>query len=386
MFPRCFGPRRTEVSRAVERTAGGYCEPAEAHRLAVRIRLAARGASRARRPTGGAIIIPTTALAFCSRVLLSSRSAMGSPRRDDYTRGMRYPNPELNAFDILPAILWQASVARRSGCPHCKHAHIVRWGTFSGRQRYRCRQCTRTFSLLTGTPAAYTKKLTLWAPYARCMAYGLTVRQSAAHVGIHTSTAFRWRHAMLRSAPASDRDCLAGWIELDSTRFAYSEKGRRNLPRARSHGFHAGALFGEYCANILIACDRRGDVITGIASLATSAYIWSAEIDQVLRNRVRGRPIVTCRQGRFGAAALFARRRRGRFFDARARARHATGRPHIRNARAYAHRLKDWMRRFRGVATRYLSNYLLWHRILDRRRRRSTLKRSSAVSPDALSH
>ena len=33
---------------------------------------------------------------------------------------------------------------------------------------------------------------------------------------------------------------------------------------------------------------------------------------------------------------------------------------------AYDSRLKGWMYRFRGVATKYLGNYLGWHRMLDR--------------------
>lgn len=33
---------------------------------------------------------------------------------------------------------------------------------------------------------------------------------------------------------------------------------------------------------------------------------------------------------------------------------------------AYHSRLKDWMRRFRGVSTKYLANYLGWRRLLER--------------------
>lgn len=39
---------------------------------------------------------------------------------------------------------------------------------------------------------------------------------------------------------------------------------------------------------------------------------------------------------------------------------------HIQNVNAYAGRLKQWLRRFRGVATRYLPSYLGWRRMIDR--------------------
>ncbi|MDP3331599.1 MAG: IS1595 family transposase, partial [Methylococcaceae bacterium] len=40
---------------------------------------------------------------------------------------------------------------------------------------------------------------------------------------------------------------------------------------------------------------------------------------------------------------------------------------HVQNVNAYDSRLKTWMQRFHGVATHYLSNYLGWRRLVDRR-------------------
>lgn len=39
---------------------------------------------------------------------------------------------------------------------------------------------------------------------------------------------------------------------------------------------------------------------------------------------------------------------------------------HIQHVNAYDSRLKQWMHRFNGVATRYLPNYLGWRRLLER--------------------
>lgn len=39
---------------------------------------------------------------------------------------------------------------------------------------------------------------------------------------------------------------------------------------------------------------------------------------------------------------------------------------HIQNVNAYGSRLKQWMAKFYGVATRYLESYLGWHRMIDR--------------------
>jgi hypothetical protein len=39
---------------------------------------------------------------------------------------------------------------------------------------------------------------------------------------------------------------------------------------------------------------------------------------------------------------------------------------HVQNVNAYDSRLKEWMRRFHGIATHYLANYLDWRRLIDR--------------------
>ncbi len=38
---------------------------------------------------------------------------------------------------------------------------------------------------------------------------------------------------------------------------------------------------------------------------------------------------------------------------------------HVQHVNAYHKRLKKWMERFQGVATKYLDNYLFWFRFLD---------------------
>ncbi len=39
---------------------------------------------------------------------------------------------------------------------------------------------------------------------------------------------------------------------------------------------------------------------------------------------------------------------------------------HVQNVNAFCSRMRTWMIRFKGVATKYLANYLGWSRVLDR--------------------
>jgi len=44
---------------------------------------------------------------------------------------------------------------------------------------------------------------------------------------------------------------------------------------------------------------------------------------------------------------------------------HPNGAIHVQNANAYHQRLREWLAPFRGVASRWLPNYLGWGRMLD---------------------
>jgi hypothetical protein len=78
-------------------------------------------------------------------------------------------------------------------CPHCGDSRTRRWGFFRGSQRYRCRQCGRTFNALTGTRYARLRSAELWLDYRAAVAAQLSVRRAADCCGISVATALRWR-------------------------------------------------------------------------------------------------------------------------------------------------------------------------------------------------
>jgi len=260
-------------------------------------------------------------------------------------------------------VLRQIRDARFSGpihCVRCGSPRVQRWGSFSDRQRYRCRSCRRTFSDLTGTPAAYAKKLRLWPSFAGCFERGLSVRASAAHVGIHPSTAFRWRHALARGLLQADREKLHGRTELSTYWFAESRKGQRRLQRTRRRRAVACRFwYRGPQACVFFACDREGHVVTQMLR-ERGAEEW----DVALAGRFEGLPIIVGVEGFDGRPSLFACRIGAEFHNAR-----PTGVPralaHVSTVTGYIWRFRHWMARFRGVATKYLPNYLVWHRRVD---------------------
>ena len=281
-------------------------------------------------------------------------------------------------------------------CPRCSCPRVHRWGSFSGRQRYRCTGCERTFSDLTGTPAAYIKKLWLWPAYCRGMETGESLRAAAQRLDIHPSTAFRWRHRLLAGLRARDeglgecadegpdegpdREVLTGWVEL-CLLGGYSEsfKGRRSgLGRpARTHAVPRPwrYLSDPRAVRVLVATDRDGHVVTGIVRRPVPR---AGDLERILGGRLRGRshgrgPVLVV--ARAGAGLLGYRRFADRLGGTVRSACGPEGRHPLvtaERARLYWLRLQHWMVRFRGVATRYLPHYLLWHRWLDRAHRHAS--------------
>jgi transposase-like protein len=329
-------------------------------------------------------------LGLCSREVWVAQDAMVLPRRA--CRIARVRNPEQPLPPATEAVLMAIREARFSQgvhCPRCGCGRVHRWGRFSGRQRYRCTGCARTFSDLTGTPAAYARKLGLWQRYSACLNESLTVRRSAALLGITSATAFRWRHRLLDALRERGGQTLSGWIELGSTPFAYSEKGRRRAGRgsapAAARGFGPGPgareAHPDRRVSVLVACDRLGHVCTALCGGRRPGV---RDLGLALDGRLTGRLIVSAGHGRYGPGSAFARSRGGVFHDARpghasqARRAGSTRRPdrgaslvHTGTVRAYTSRLNEWICRFRGVATKYLANYLIWHSHVDRTLRES---------------
>jgi len=249
------------------------------------------------------------------------------------------------------------------GCPHCAGREIIAWGRANGLARFRCKSCGRAFNGLTKTPMAHLRKRERWLDHARAMIEGRSLSKTAELCGVHPTTAFRWRHRFL-GAPAADKPrTLNGIVEADETFILESFKGRwSDLPRkprkrggsARHPGLHQDNI------PVLVARDRKGATFDAVLPQADSASIGAA-----LAGIVTSENHLIADGGR--ALAAYARKAKIPFH-----AVPSPGKPtsealhlHINNVNAYHSRLKQWLSRFNGVATKNLPNYLGWRRALE---------------------
>lgn len=250
-------------------------------------------------------------------------------------------------------------------CPACGGTRIGSWGHRQGLQRFRCRDCRRTFNSLSGTPLGRLRKKAAWPAFAACLVEGRTVRDSAKVCGVHPNTAFRWRHRFLKGVQDLKPEHLEGIIEADETFLLESQKGRRKgLPRKpRKRGGKASTRGrSKELTCVLVARDRSGATTDAICSRFSQV-----ELGDALAHRIQPDSVL-CSDGlpvyRAFAAKAGLTHKALNLSDG---IRVVEGVFHIQNVNAYHHRLKEWMVRFHGVATKYLPNYLGWYRIMDAR-------------------
>jgi len=249
------------------------------------------------------------------------------------------------------------------GCPHCDSGDVVRWGQASDLPRYRCKACLRTFNALTKTPLAKLRMKDKWAAQAEAMIDGVSLAKAARRCGVHPTTAFRWRHRFLAALSGDKPKALSGIVEGDETFILESFKGKRSgIPRkSRKRGGKSAkrGLSAEQIP-VIVARDRSGATTDAVLPKLDRVSIAAA-----LSGVVTPANEFCCD----GGTAIVAFTRRAGI------AAHVLPKPgkptrqtpdyHLNNVNAYHGRLKEWLRRFHGVATKNLPNYLGWRRTLE---------------------
>ena len=203
----------------------------------------------------------------------------------------------------------------------------------------------------------------LWRNAIRRETRELPGRDTAADTGVAVSTAFRWRHRFLTAVVPQQPKALEGLLEVDETYFLHSRKGERNLPReARKRGGKASKRgLSKEQVPVLIA-RARGQQHTADRVMPAMN---GKELVATLRPLVRPDTVV-CSDGNSAYYAL--PRELGVTLKMFSASKHGSPQNpsfHVQTVNGYHSRLKGWLNcELRGVATKYLPNYLAWQRLL----------------------
>ena len=260
--------------------------------------------------------------------------------------------------DALAAIELGVDDERR--CPHCASAGAVSRGKARGLRRYRCKACGKTFGALTGTALSGLHYKERWLSFGEALAKGETIVESAERCGIAPSTAFRWRHRFLKAVrQAPDR--LRGIVEADETFVLESRKGERKLdrkPRRRGGKARKRGLSREQVP-VLVAADRTGETLSCTLPILNAKSVTEALEPVLARDALLVSDANRCYPP-VAAALAIPHETINRSAGERVR-----GAVHIQTVNSRHSQIKGFLRRFRGIATKYLDSYLRWFHLIE---------------------
>lgn len=282
----------------------------------------------------------------------------------------------LTASSSTETVLQEISERKnKSGyhCPDCESEYIVRYGTYSTivdgdkveKQRYRCKACKKTFTDLTNTALYRTRHLNQGIKFIECMIEGYSLRKSAELVGNVTHvTLFYWRHKLLSSLKQIEISNFEGIVEMDETYFLYSEKGQRKIkdrkPRKRGGSAKKRGISNEQVC-VLVARDREKMTFSQTLGMGR---LTKEQLDKAIGHKLSNENVLCTDSWR--AFKTYAAEKGMDIYQFKSDGKVRTkGLYHIQNVNNYHRRLKGWIQRFNGVATKYLNNYLTWFQVLE---------------------
>ena len=250
-------------------------------------------------------------------------------------------------------------------CVHCGSDAIRGHGTYKHYRRYLCVSCKKTFTDITKTCIAHLQKRDQFRQYIICMIHGMSLRKAAKQTGVCLKTAFDWRHKILHALKMNPHQQLRGVTEADETFFRYSEKGSRKLSRPpRKRGGGKGPGLDDELVCVLTAKDRSGS--PPVIETVGRGPITSERIHEKLKGSFIDQNLLLCTDANNSYKKYCKEHNiKHKVLNLSKKQRVVEKHLHLQNVNATHSRLKGWMRRFHGVASKYLQNYMNYFRTLE---------------------
>ena len=250
-------------------------------------------------------------------------------------------------------------------CPKCGSTHFVKNGfNPKKRQKYRCKDCNSVFLSTTGTLFQRSKlSYNEWTSFIAGEINGLTLLQQSVNISRTLSTCFYMRHKLYKAIETFVYDqMLHDEIKLDFTYFNINLKGTKpkNMPRiskkrgkSDKHDSLRGLNGHKIC--VLTAIDSSDDHIAAIAGLGAENIEKLSSFDHFFK---KGSKIILDSKPGFNKYL----KEKGHICETVPRGKHISRKgDHINDINQFHQELKELNRKYRGISTRHLQDYLNFH-------------------------
>ena len=238
-------------------------------------------------------------------------------------------------------------------CPDCNSSHVIKNGLQSGVQNYRCKNCGRQFRVTTGTFMYGVHEKGKMLEYIKCMSAGMSLRECARIVNISLTTSFFWRHRILCALQSfEDNINFFGIVELEELLMNYSEKGKKR--RDKKELKKLTKKKPEKVA-IIAATDRSGNILF---KKLEDNRVQADHVADFLKSRI-SKDSVVCGSNKKAFKTVNAEHIKHKEITNKNKMKQG-----IYSVSTVHKKIKDFVGwiyyKFRGVATKYLTNYIMW--------------------------
>ena len=252
-------------------------------------------------------------------------------------------------------------------CPRCKCEYVTKAGVHNGRQVYKCKNCKYQFRETAKSLVYHMHKYYLLINYIKCMLEGKSLRACAKEVGISLPTSFRWRHKILSAIQGLEGGIsFSGITEADELLMQYSEKGRKY--KSLEEKEQAMNTVHPNVA-VLVMTDREGNLLfkhTG------ENRVQNSQIKEELQRRVSEKNLICFKPNEKFQQAV--KESPSKKVLVKSPTEKILVRRKTKGLVIYSVNIAEkkitnflvWMMRFRGVATKYLQNYLMWFVVMNK--------------------
>jgi transposase-like protein len=272
---------------------------------------------------------------------------------------------ELGAIPQLEKIKGEQNKEIKIFCPHCQSTDIYGHGRHKGRKRYKCKPCQKTFNDFTGTAISGIKKLEEFQEYLGLVIESVTIRKAAITLGVSTRTIFDWRHKLLSSLAAMNGHAFSGIVECDDKQLDISEKGNKNLDR-KSYKRPSDRTKKRGVSNdkvsIMVATDRKGNPTMQVAKIGR---VDAASIEKTIGSLIT-KDNTLCSDAHPSIISWAATKDLEHHTFIASKQHVKTKCYHVQHVNSLDNLYERWVKRFYGVSTKYLPQYLNWFVFLEK--------------------
>ena len=298
-------------------------------------------------------------------------NSLSKEEQTNFLKSLNHDTKKVQTFESFKQSVIKHSnhpLQDRCCCPRCKSINVVKNGHKDNIQRFKCKDCGKTFTFSNNTILFSTKKdLYTWKKYCECFLDKKPLRRCAEVCDISLETAFRWRHKILDALQNMQSEVtLKGIVESDETFFDLSFKGTKkenfSIPRESRHRGHSNSVRGLSCEQVCVPClvNHEGLSVGQISNLGKPTI---HDLEKVIDGRIeQGSVFVTDSLKGYQKVAVSNELVHVRI----PRGKHKSGAFNIQTVNSYHSELKRLVDHyFKGVATKYLNNYIVYNNFVN---------------------